>query len=152
MKNIALMQERSNLMGAIVTIGIYVLYILLCIFRLLGEPEIGHRIASVQFLATFPLVYLLWRAPKLKRPSLYYIQIGLMLLFLLVELLLDYIWMIEFRQVSWMVIGYVMLFFAATGGLLGVAANAGRWWTMSSGILFLVMAVLVFVQRTVTGM
>ena len=50
-----------------------------------------------------------------------------------------------------MVISFVVLFFAAAGGMLGVAANAGRGWTISGVILFLVMAVLAFVQRAVTG-
>ena len=69
-----------------------------------------------------------------------------------VELLLDYVLKIEFRQVTWTVISYVMLFFAATGGMLGVAANGGRVWMISAVILYLVMAVLAFVQRAVTGM
>jgi hypothetical protein len=51
-----------------------------------------------------------------------------------------------------MVISYVILFFAGTGGMLGVAANAGRGWAISAIILFLIMAALAFVQRTVTGM
>ncbi len=45
-----------------------------------------------------------------------------------------------------------MLFFAGTGGMLGVAALAGRGWLAAAGILFLVTAVLTFVQRGVTGM
>ena len=68
------------------------------------------------------------------------------------EFLLDYALKIEFRQTRWMVISYVVLYFARTGGMLGVAANAGRGWTISAVILFLVTAVLAFVQRSVTGM
>ncbi len=68
------------------------------------------------------------------------------------EFLLDYALKIEFRQTRWMVISYVVLYFAGTGGMLGVAANAGRGWTISAVILFLVTAVLAFVQRSVTGM
>ena len=146
------MLERLNLLGAIVTVTLYTLYILLFILRLLGRPQYGHWLASLQFLVGIPLVYLLIKAPQLGRPVLYYVQICLMLVFLLVELFLDYILMIEFRQVSWMVISYVMFFFAATGGMLGVAANAGRTWTIAAVILFLIMAVLAFVQRAVTGM
>jgi hypothetical protein len=52
----------------------------------------------------------------------------------------------------WMTISYVVLFFASAGGLLGIASYAGRTWTVSAVILFLVMAVLAFVQRAVTGM
>jgi len=35
--------------------------------------------------------------------------------------------------------------------MLGVAANAGRGWTILAVILFLVMAALAFIQRAVTG-
>lgn len=146
------MPERMDLLGGIVAVSLYSLYILMFVFRLLGQVRIGHWIASLQFLAAIPLVYLLIKAPQLGRPGLYYVQIGLMLVFLLVELLLDYIYQVNFRQVRWMVISYVILFFAATGGLLGVAVYAGRTWTLTTVILFLVMAVLAFVQRALTGM
>jgi hypothetical protein len=98
------------------------------------------------------LVYLLFTAPQLNRPPLYYLQIGLMLAWLGVEALLDYILKIDFRHTRWMVIAYVTLFFAGTGGMLGVAANAGREWSLAAIILFLIMAGLTFVQRKVTGL
>ena len=75
-----------------------------------------------------------------------------MLAWLVVEALLDYVLKVEFRNVRWMVISYVVLFFAGTGGMVGVAANAGRRWSILAIILFLIMTVLAFVQRTVTGM
>lgn len=146
------MLERIDLLGAIMTVSLYSLYILLFVFRLFDQARVGHWIASLQFLAVVPLVYLLLKAPQLGRPGLYYVQIGLVLVFLLVELLLDYIYLVNFRQVRWMVISYVVLFFAATGGLLGVAGYAGRGWTVAAVILFLVMAILAFVQRALTGM
>ena len=146
------MPERMDLLGAIVAVSLYSLYILLFVLRLLGQARIGHWIASLQFMAVIPLIYLLLKAPQLGRPGLYYVQIGLMLVFLLVELLLDYIYLVNFRQVRWMVLSYVVLFFAATGGLLGVAAYAGRTWTVAAVILIFIMAVLAFVQRAVTGM
>ncbi len=65
--------------------------------------------------------------------------------------MLDYILKFDFRQINWIVISYIVLFFAGTGGMLGVAANAGRGWTIAAGILFLIMAILAFVQRAVTG-
>jgi len=75
-----------------------------------------------------------------------------MLFALLVELFLDYILKIPWRDVRWMVITYVTLFFAGTGGLLGVAAKMTmRGWTITAIILFLIMAVLAFVSRAVTG-
>ena len=146
------MPEKMNLLGAIVADAFYVSAILVFLCRLVGKPQLGHWIGYFEFLLAIPLVYLLVKAPQLERPALYYIQIGLMLAWLIVEALLDYILKIDFRQVRWMVISYVVLFFAGTGGMLGVARYAGRGWSISAIILFLVMAILAFVQRAVTGM
>ena len=146
------MLERTSQMGAMVTVSIYSLYILLFIFRLVGRAQVGHWLAALQFLAVPPLIYLLLTATQQGRSKLYFIQISLMLLFLLVEFLLDYLFKIEFRLVRWMTISYVTLFFAATGGMLGVAAYAGRVWTISAVSLYLVMAILAFIQRAVTGL
>jgi hypothetical protein len=146
------MLEKTNLLGAATAIAFFVSAIMIFVFRLLGKPQYGHWIGYFEFLLAIPLIYLLVQAPQLGRPALYYIQIGCMLAWLLVEALLDYILKMDFRQVQWMVISYVVLFFAGTGGMLGVAANAGRNWSIVAIILFLIMAVLTFVQRAVTGM
>ncbi len=142
----------TNLLGAVVTIILYVSAILVFVVRLIGKSEIGHWFGSIEFLMAIPMLYLLFKAPELNRPALYYIQIGLMLSWLIAEAFLDYFYKVNFRQVRWIVIVYITLFFAGTGGMLGVAANAGRGWSMITIILFLVMAVLAFVQRVVTGM
>lgn len=73
-----------------------------------------------------PLVILVLAAPHLQRPVLYCIQVGCMLACLIVETILDHGLKIDFRHIRWMVISYVVLFFASTGGMLGVATNAGR--------------------------
>ena len=145
------MMDKINLLGALVAISFYISAIFVFIFRLLHKPQYGHWIGYFEFLLAVPLIYLLLTAPGLHRPALYYIQIGCMLAWLVVEALLDYILKVDFRNVRWMVISYVMLFFAGTGGMLGVAANAGRSWSIPAILLFLIMAVLTFVQRHVTG-
>ncbi len=146
------MLEKMNLLGAWVAIAFFVSAILVFVFRLLGKPQVGHWIGYFEFLLAIPLIYLLLKAPQLERPALYYIQIGCLLAWLVVEALLDYILKIDFRNVRWMVISYVVLFFAGSGGMLGVATNAGGLWSISAIILFFIMAVLTFVQRAVTGM
>jgi hypothetical protein len=45
-----------------------------------------------------------------------------------------------------------MFFFGATGGMIGVAAQAGRLWTSVTGVIFLTMAALAFIQRAMTGL
>jgi len=145
------MPERLNLLGAIVTHAIYALCILVFLFRLAAKPRYEYWIGAALLLLGIPLVYLLVKAPALHRPPLYYIQLCLMLSYLLVEFFLDYALKINFRNTRWMVISYVTLFFGATGGMLGVNALAGRGWTISASVLFLVMAALAFVQRAITG-
>ncbi|NTU56524.1 MAG: hypothetical protein HGA79_09780 [Anaerolineales bacterium] len=146
------MLEKTNLLGAVTAIAFFVSAIMVFTFRLLGRPQYGHWIGYFEFLLAIPLIFLLLQAPPLNRPALYYIQIGCMLAWLVLEALLDYILKVDFRNVRWIVISYVVLFFAGTGGMLGVAANAGRGWSILAIILFLIMAVLTFVQRAVTGM
>ncbi len=145
------MLELTNILGAIVAVAFYLSAILVFVFRLLRKPGVEHWIGYFEFLLAIPLIYLLITAPQLGHPALYYVQIGCMLAWLVVEAILDYILKIDFRRVKWMVIGYVVLFFAGAGGMLGVAANAGRGWAIPAILLFLVMAVLTFVQRAVTG-
>lgn len=146
------MLATSNLIGALTAVTFYLSSILVFVFRLLGRPDTGRHIGYFQFLLAAPLVYLLWTASRLGRPALYYLQVSLMLLFLLVELLLDTLLKLEFRQVRGMVIAYVVLFFAGAGGMLGIAANAGPFWTALAAFFFLAMAILTFVQRRLTGM
>jgi hypothetical protein len=140
-----------NLLGAIVALIIYISSILTFSSRLLFGVQPGHWIGYPLLLMALPLGYLLLKAPQLQRPVLYYIQIGLMLVWILVLFLLDYVLKIDFRQTQWMVISSVVLYFAGAGGMLGVAALAGRGWMIAAVILFLVAAVLAFVQRAVTG-
>jgi len=144
--------EKTNLIGAITAIAFFVSVSLVFVFRLLGRPRTGYWLGIFELLLAIPLIYLLIKSPSEGRPMLYYIQIGAILLWLLVELLLDFVFKIDFRQVRWMVITYVVLFFAGAGGLLGIASNAGTAVKIIAIILFLVMAVLTFVQRKVTGM
>ncbi len=147
------MIEQINLLGGIITLAYFSSMILIFVLRLLGKPDLGAKLGLIQTLAAIPVVgYLLYTASKLDRPLLYIIQVGLFLAFLIVELLIDYLLKIDFRQVRWMVITYVTFFFAAAGGMIGVAGYAGTSWTIATVILFLIMAVLAFVQRAVTGL
>jgi hypothetical protein len=147
------MLEKTNLLGALTTIFIYVLYIVMFWLRLIGLVEIGHWVASLQFLTVIPFIYLFSQANKLDRPAIYKVQIALFLFFLLVELILDYLLIIPFREVQWMVITYVILFFAAAGGLLGVLAQLeDSRFTITGVVLFFIMAISAFVSRAVTGL
>jgi hypothetical protein len=74
-----------------------------------------------------------------------------MITYLVVELLLDYILKVDFRQNQGIVIPYITLFFSGTGGMIGVASHAGKVWTVVTVISFLIMSIIAFIQRSITG-
>jgi len=143
--------ERLDLFGAWIAQAIFILSILVFVSRLAEKSGFEHWMGVLLLFTALPLGYLLIRAPGHQRPPLYYVQIGLMLAFLAVELVLDYALKIEFRKVRWMVIIYVMLFFGGTGGMIGVALEAGPRWIAPSVLLFLIMACLAFCAARKTG-
>ncbi|MCJ7716638.1 MAG: hypothetical protein MUO54_08980 [Anaerolineales bacterium] len=145
------MQERLNLLGAITAHVIYISSIITFSSRMIFKIGPGHWIGTPILLMVFPLVYLVVKAPGSDRNLLYYFQISLMLIWLIVLFLVDYVYKYDFRQSQGMIISYVMLAFAGMGGMIGVTSFAGRGWTISSIILFLIVAILAFVQRAVTG-
>jgi hypothetical protein len=144
-------QSRQNLLGAIVAHVIYISSIVTFSARMLVGTGPGHWIGIPILLMVFPLAYLLIKAPSVGRPPLYYLQVGLMLLWIITLFLVDYIFRYDFRSTNWMVISYVVFYFAGIGGMLGVSALAGRRWMISGVILFFIAGVMAFVQRAVTG-
>ena len=144
--------NRVNFYGAITANVINISTILIFVARLLEKPEIGHWIGIIIQFTIIPLFYLLYAARSLNRARIYYIQVSLMIIFIIVEFLVDWYPKIEFRNNLLIVIPYVMLFFGATGGMIGVASLAGKRWTVVTVLSFLIMFVLAFIQRQITGM
>lgn len=143
---------NANTLGALVALLIYVVCILVFCVRLAGKSVAEHRLGMLLLVTVVPLTYLLMVAKAHARPPIYYVQLSLMIVYLVVEFVLDYALKSEFRKVRWKVILYVTLFFGATGGMIGVASNAGTIWMYAAVGLFLVMSALAFVQRAKTGM
>jgi len=143
--------QVSNIVGAIVANLINVLVIAVFIARLSNRPKIEYWLGIILTLSIVPLAYLFITAIGFKRPFLYFIQIGLMITYLVVELMLDYILKVDFRQNQRIVIPYIMLFFSGTGGMIGVASHAGKVWIIVTVISFLIMTILSFVQHYITG-
>ena len=127
------------------------LIIAVFISRILGLLEIGRWIGFTSSLILIPLVYLFVVGLRTGMRRIYFVWLVLMVLFSLFELVVDQILMIDIRSTQWTVIPYVMFFFAATGGMIGIASQAGKAWSIATTIVFLIMAVLAFVQRGITG-
>jgi len=148
----AVVPRNINLVGAI-TANIYMLLIIeVFIARIFGWLEIGRWLGIISTLILIPLVYLFIVGIRTGQRKIYFAWLALMVLFATFELIVDHILRIDFRSVQWAVIPYVMFFFAATGGMIGMAAQAGKAWSIVTSIVFLIMAALAFVQRGITGL
>ena len=145
------MNKRIAVFGAIVAHIIFISSIVTFLSRLFFGIQPGHWIGIPLLLMAFPLIYLLLKTSEQNQPVLYYIQVGLMLFFVIVLFLVDYVFKLDFRNTQWMVISFVVLYFAGMGGMIGVASKAGRGWMISAIILFFVAGILAFVQRSITG-
>lgn len=143
--------QSSNIVGAFVSISINLLLIALFLARLSHKPKVEYAIGILVILNVLPLLCLLFTAMRMKRPFLYFLQLGFMIAYLILELVLDYILRIDFRQNLKIVIPYVMLFFSGTGGMVGIASQAGKGWLWASAITFLLMTALSIGQRFITG-
>jgi hypothetical protein len=142
----------ADLVGAI-TANVYMLLIIaVFVARILGLLEISRWIGFTSSLVIFPLLYLFFVGLRTSRRRIYFVWLGLMVLFVLFELVVDQILRMDIRSAQWTVVPYVMFFFAATGGMIGVAAQAGKAWSISTSVVFIVMAILAFVQRGITGL
>jgi hypothetical protein len=146
------MKKTANIVGAI-TANVYMLLIIaMFTTRILGWSETGRWIGISSSLVLVPLIYLFIVGLRTERHIIYFVWLALMILFSLFELIIDDILKVDFRSLQWAVVPYVMFFFAATGGMIGVAMQAGKRWTRLTCLIFLIMAVLAFVQRGITGL
>ena len=146
------MTRMASLVGAI-TANVYMLVIIaVFVSRILGWLEIGRWIGIASSLVLIPLIYLFVIGLKTDRPKIYFVWLALMVLFALFELVVDQILRIDLRSAQWTVVPYVMCFFAATGGMIGVASQEGKSWAITTVTVFFIMAILAFVQRGTTGL
>ena len=144
--------NKVNIIGASLSLMILIICSLIFIFRLLGKQKVEYWLGWILILMIVPLTYLLITAKQYQRPPIYYIQTGLMISFLIIELFLDYIYKLEFRKVTWIIVIYLVFFFGGTGGMVGIATLAGRIWMIAAVVLFLIMTTLSLIQRKITGL
>ena len=142
----------ADLIGAIKANVHMLLIIAVFVARILGLLEISRWIGFTSSLVIFPLLYLFIVGLRTSRRKIYFAWLALMILFVLFELIIDQILRVDLRSQQSSVVPYVMFFFAATGGMIGVASQAGKTWAITTVIIFLIMATLAFVQRGITGL
>lgn len=122
------------------------------ITRLLGKAQLEYYFGLAHSCALIPLVYFFLHAYRFPKPILLKIQVITAVIWIVILLLTDYILKIDFRTNSNLVIPYVMIFFAAMGGMIGVGSHTGKLWTILLIGTFFLMTALAFIQRRLTGL
>jgi len=145
------MLRAMNLVGAITGLAWYVSCALVFLLRIAGRSTGGRVVGFAQGAFLAPLVLLLVTGPGLARPALFYIQACLLIAFLLFEGVADLILRVDLRSRRTVLVSYVVFFFAAAGGMLGVISLGGQTWLLAGVAGFLAVAGLAFAQRSVTG-
>ena len=133
------LKNTLDLTGSIIANFNNVILILIFAARIYHYPRVEYWLGILFILTIIPLIFILANSLSMERPLLYYIQLILVIFFIVVELLLDYILQINFRNNSEILIPYLILFYAPFGGMIGVASRSGKGWTIITIISFLIM-------------
>jgi hypothetical protein len=135
-------KDNINLLGSIIANLNNVFLIGIFLARIYKYQTIEYWLGLLFISSFIPLMLMLAKAFEMNRPLIYLIQLILMLSFICLELLLDYILKIDFRQNRNILIPYITLFYASFGGMIGIASQAGKPWSIITIITFFVMTFL----------
>lgn len=145
-------KTRINLLGSLIANINNILLIFLFLARIYKYPGIEYWLGIIFMLSIVPLIYMLIKAIDSKRAKLYLVQLSLMIVFIIVEFLLDYILTADFRQDQNYVIPFLVLFYASLGGMIGIASHSGKQWTIITVITFLLMTAASLIMHFQTNM
>jgi hypothetical protein len=140
-----------DLVGVITVNGYMLLMIAICAARISGRDELARWIGIAASVVLIPLVCLLIGAVNTDRNGFYFVWLGLIMTFVLFELIADGILQVDFRYARWAIISYVTLFFVMILGIIGIAAQAGQAWFIAT-IVTVIVAAVAFVWRGIAGL
>lgn len=144
-------KESINLLGSVIANINNILLIFLFLIRICKYPKIEYWLGVVFMLSIVPLTYMFIKAIEYKRAIIYFIQLSLMIGFIVVEFLLDYLLKLDFRQNQNYVIPFLILFYASLGGMIGIASHSGKQWTVITVITFLLMTIISLIMHFKTN-
>jgi hypothetical protein len=133
-------KHSIDLLGSIIANVNNILLIGIFLARIYKYSKIENWLGIIFILSIIPLTLMLLESFAFSREGLYYVQLILMMSFIVLELILDYLLKIDFRQNRSVLIPYVTLFYASFGGMIGIASHSGKQWTIITVITFLLMA------------
>lgn len=133
-------KESINLLGALIANINNILLTMLFLARINKYPKLEYWLGIIFMLSIIPLFFMLVNAFSANISNvLYFIQLILMIGFIVLEFLLDYLLKMDFRQNKKFEIIYLTIFYASLGGMIGIASHAGKKWIVITVITFLIM-------------
>jgi hypothetical protein len=133
-------KENINLLGALIANINNILLTILFLARINKYPRAEYWFGIIFMLSIIPLMFMFINAiGDSSRNFLYFVQLILIIGFIVLEFFLDYLLKIDFRQNRTFVIIYLTVFYASFGGMIGIASHAGRQWTLITVITFVLM-------------
>ena len=142
--------QHINLIGSITANLNNFLLSGIFISRIYNKRRIEYWLGIFFIFTIIPLIFLLVEAITFERSLLYFIQIILMIAFIILELILDYIIKPDFREKKKTLIPYITLFYASTGGMIGVAGQSGKTWSIITINTFLLMVIFSLIMHIKT--
>ena len=144
-------KESIDLLGAVIANINNLLLIAIFAARIYNYPKVEYWLGLIFIVTIIPLTMMLVKASAYDRNWLYFLQLSLMIGFIVVEFLLDYLFKIDFRNNCAIVIPYVTLFYASLGGMIVVASQCGKTWSVITVITFLLMTASSLIMHFRTG-
>ena len=135
-------KESINLLGTIVANINNIILSGIFLARIYKYPRIEYWLGILFISSIVPIVIMFINAFESKQEWLYFVQLLLMISFIVVEFLFDYFLKIEFRNNQNIIIPYLVLFYASLGGMIGIASQAGKTWAVITIVSFLVVLAL----------
>ena len=110
-----------------------------------GRPRLVRFFGTLVLAAAIPFGIVFIHYLGDNRPNWVLVYFGFIFLYLLVELLLDFIFKVEFRKKLSLHIPYIILEYIALFGLIGIAFQINQGWGMIVSITFwLLLASLIY--------
>ena len=130
-KNYDKMHEKVFIVSAIVfNLLVSAVYVSTKFENMELVKTLGYPFAAL----ILPFGYTLYRFIENRDEKRVIISNAVIIIYLFLELLLDKVLMIPFREILWLHIIYIMVFYAAEFSLIGVSFNRDR--RMGFGVLF----------------
>ena len=143
------MKRKINLEEVFYILGLVNNIFLILIFLIRKDSSLLLTIGPLYFLLAIPAFYCLLLTKKQKKSSKYTIFLCIFLIFLIIELLYDYILKVNFREsMDWyLLVPYLVLYYSMNYGFV---AMTWKYYSKKKGIILFILLIIQIVINIFT--